>query len=67
LQPFFTIRTAGEGSGLGLAIVASIVRAHGGNVSIRSALGSGTEVELRLPLASDLLEHPAIASALARG
>jgi signal transduction histidine kinase len=60
-EPFFTTRTAGEGSGLGLAIVASIVRAHGGNVSIRSALGSGTEVELRIPLASDLLEHPAIA------
>ena len=60
-EPFFTTRAAGEGSGLGLAIVASIVRAHGGNVTIRSAVGSGTEVELRLPLASDLLEHPAIA------
>jgi signal transduction histidine kinase len=52
-EPFFTTRAAGEGSGLGLAIVASIVRAHHGTVTLTSEPGKGTEVELRLPLASD--------------
>jgi two-component system NtrC family sensor kinase len=53
-DPFFTTRAAGEGSGLGLAIVASIVRAHHGTVTLTSAPGKGTAVELRLPLQSDL-------------
>jgi signal transduction histidine kinase len=53
-EPFFTTRAAGEGSGLGLAIVASIVRAHHGTVTLMSEPGVGTEVELRLPLHSQL-------------
>ncbi|GAB2577842.1 hypothetical protein Aab01nite_10920 [Paractinoplanes abujensis] len=36
------------GSGLGLAIVQAIVRAHGGRVDVRSAVGEGTTVTLRL-------------------
>ncbi|MGC0142956.1 sensor histidine kinase [Pseudactinotalea sp. Z1732] len=39
-----------EGSGLGLPIVRSITEAHGGHVTIRSALGQGTTVTLVLPL-----------------
>jgi PAS domain S-box-containing protein len=38
-----------EGTGLGLFVVKSIVEAHGGIVSIASALGSGTTFELTLP------------------
>lgn len=37
------------GSGIGLTLVASVMRLHGGDVSIRSAEGSGTIVTLRLP------------------
>jgi two-component system heavy metal sensor histidine kinase CusS len=37
------------GTGLGLAIVQSIVRLHGGTVSIQSVLGQGTIVTIRLP------------------
>ncbi|MBO0686594.1 MAG: ATP-binding protein, partial [Candidatus Dormibacteraeota bacterium] len=40
-----------RGLGLGLAIVRTIVEAHGGAVDVRSKLGEGTTVELRLPLA----------------
>lgn len=42
---------AGEvpGTGLGLRIAQSILAHHGGSVSIRSAEGEGTTVELRLP------------------
>ena len=38
-----------QGSGLGLAIVRSIVTEHGGAVSVRSALGSGSTFTLTLP------------------
>lgn len=37
------------GVGLGLALVRSIVRAHGGEITVKSQVGVGTEVEVRLP------------------
>jgi two-component system sensor histidine kinase ResE len=45
-------RTGGEkkGAGLGLAIVHEIVVAHGGRISVRSALGRGTGFIVHLPL-----------------
>ncbi len=39
-----------QGSGLGLAISKSLVELHGGSMRIRSALGKGTLVVVRLPL-----------------
>jgi two-component system, cell cycle sensor histidine kinase PleC len=39
-----------QGSGLGLAISKSLVELHGGRMRIRSALGKGTLVVVRLPL-----------------
>jgi signal transduction histidine kinase len=41
-----------EGTGLGLAVVRSIVRAHGGDVSVKSAVGAGTTVVVTLPALS---------------
>ena len=38
-----------SGSGLGLAIVRSIVDMHGGDISVSSALGQGTEFRITLP------------------
>lgn len=40
-----------NGSGIGLTLVATIMRKHGGDVSVRSAEGSGTVLTLRLPIA----------------
>jgi two-component system cell cycle sensor histidine kinase PleC len=40
-----------QGSGLGLAIARSLTELHGGTMRIRSALGRGTFVLLRLPIA----------------
>ncbi|MDQ0583021.1 sensor histidine kinase [Streptomyces rishiriensis] len=39
----------GAGSGLGLAIVQGVVRAHGGEVSVRTAPGEGLTVTVTLP------------------
>lgn len=48
LDPFFTTRPSG--TGLGLAIVNRVVRAHGGEMQIKSRQEQGTEVEMLLPL-----------------
>jgi two-component system cell cycle sensor histidine kinase PleC len=53
-----------KGSGLGLAIARSLVELHGGTLTIRSSLGSGTIVRIRLPLN---LSKPAQADLLATG
>lgn len=39
-----------EGSGLGLAMVRSIVKAHNGNISVRSREGKGSVFTIALPL-----------------
>jgi two-component system, OmpR family, phosphate regulon sensor histidine kinase PhoR len=41
---------ASGGTGLGLAIVKHIVERHKGTLDIRSKVGEGTEVIIRLPL-----------------
>jgi two-component system sensor histidine kinase PilS (NtrC family) len=48
-EPFYT--TKARGSGLGLAIIHRIVSAHGGVISLSSAVGEGTTVTVRLPTA----------------
>lgn len=37
------------GAGIGLAIVSELVRAHGGEIAVESALGSGTTFSVRFP------------------
>lgn len=39
------------GTGLGLSIVRNVMRAHGGDVAVRSELGQGSVFRLRLPAA----------------
>lgn len=43
--------SATHGTGLGLSISRDIVRAHSGDLSVRSVLGEGAEFTVRLPLA----------------
>jgi cell cycle sensor histidine kinase DivJ len=53
-EPYFQARATYDrrhgGTGLGLSIVKGLVRLHGGELSIRSRLGEGTRVSVRLPL-----------------
>ena len=45
--------TAGEkGSGLGLSLVKEIIEKHGGEISVSSEFGAGTEFRFTLPVAS---------------
>jgi signal transduction histidine kinase len=53
-DPYFT--TKPEGTGLGLPIALRIIQAHGGTLDVSSALGGGTTVEVRLPIATPGLE-----------
>lgn len=50
-EPFFSTKKRGQGTGLGLPIVEEIMRAHRGEVAMRSVPGHGTEAIVRLPLA----------------
>lgn len=52
-EPFFTTKEAGKGTGLGLSMVDEFARAAGGSASLRSTIGCGTTVLLRLPRSRD--------------
>ena len=44
------VRASGEGSGLGLSIVDTIMKAHGGSVTLKSELGKGAAFTLHFPV-----------------
>jgi len=49
-QPFFTTKPTGQGTGLGLSLSYDIIKAHGGELDIRSKEGEESEFIIRLPL-----------------
>ena len=53
VEPFFTTKGVGKGTGLGLAMVDGLVAQSGGKLVLHSALGSGTTVEMWMPVSKD--------------
>ncbi len=49
-QPFFTTKPTGQGTGLGLSLSYDIVKAHGGEISVKSKIGEGTAFTILLPV-----------------
>jgi signal transduction histidine kinase len=48
-DPFFTTKEVGTGTGLGLSITYSIVKEHGGSISVESE-GPGARFMIELPV-----------------
>lgn len=49
-DPFFTTKSAGKGTGLGLSICYGIVKAHKGDISVKSEVNKGTLFKIRFPM-----------------
>jgi two-component system sensor histidine kinase HydH len=62
-DPFFTTKKRGEGTGLGLTVAASIVRNHGGTLTVSSDPSQGTTFSVLWPAA--LSETPDLVKARA--
>jgi signal transduction histidine kinase len=48
-QPFFTTKPTGVGTGLGLSLSYDIVKAHGGEIKVKTKEGEGSEFIIELP------------------
>jgi two-component system, NtrC family, sensor kinase len=53
-DPFFTTKPVGKGTGLGLSISYSIVKALGGEISVTSEPGNGTEFVIYIPFRAEI-------------
>jgi two-component system NtrC family sensor kinase len=49
-QPFFTTKPTGQGTGLGLSLSYDIIKAHGGEIRVRTKENEGAEFLIILPL-----------------
>ena len=49
-DPFFTTKPVGKGTGLGLSICYGIIKKMGGEIDVRSVIGIGTTLSIRIPV-----------------
>ncbi len=61
-EPFFTTKAEHEGTGLGLTTVQSIVKDHGGAVTVQSQVGLGTAFTVWLPRYTEPRLPPEVSS-----
>jgi len=57
-DPFFTTKSDQQRTGLGLAVARSIIEQHGGEITVESAPGKGTEFVAALPVAAPAVTEP---------
>ncbi|HAJ26772.1 MAG TPA: hybrid sensor histidine kinase/response regulator, partial [Syntrophus sp. (in: bacteria)] len=57
-DPYFTTKDMGslKGTGLGLSISYSIIKKHGGDITVQSEIGKGTSVSIYLPAYGDITQ-----------
>ena len=53
-QPFFTTKPTGQGTGLGLSLAYDIIKAHGGEITVATRDGKGSEFIIQLPAKSNI-------------
>jgi signal transduction histidine kinase len=57
-QPFFTTKPTGQGTGLGLSLSYDIIKAHGGELKVKSNPREGSEFVIQLPLNNKETKEP---------
>ncbi|HTX20411.1 MAG TPA: ATP-binding protein [Candidatus Aquilonibacter sp.] len=62
-DPFFTTKSPDHGTGLGLSVCLSIIKQHGGEITVKSTVNAGAEFEVTLPKASGAVPPPNSAKA----
>jgi len=60
-DPFFTTKEDQQRTGLGLAVARSIIEQHGGEITVESEPGKGTEFAITLPAAKSAAMEPVLA------
>ncbi|MFD2916177.1 tetratricopeptide repeat-containing sensor histidine kinase [Psychroserpens luteus] len=53
-QPFFTTKPTGKGTGLGLSMSYDIIKAHNGELKVKTEKGNYTEFKILLPITNTL-------------
>ncbi len=54
-EPFYTTKAVGQGTGLGLPMVYSLIKDHGGKITIDQSVSNGVCFEISLPAASSMI------------
>lgn len=62
-DPFFTTKEVGKGTGLGLAVSYGIIRAHEGEINVKSKVNKGTTFTIALPVQSNKHEKVEVKNA----
>jgi len=56
-EPYYTTKAQGKGTGLGLSVIHGIVKNHGGDITVSSQPGKGSEFNVYLPVIDDIEEE----------